>query len=136
MRLVPDCAAELLGADDCAFAVAVASVVFGAEVPPPAPNAQQPQQQPPNPLPPLDLEKWGAERLGRKDREVFAGRVLSFIQVLYCLPLCGGGKRRTGRRGEGHLFSEFDDVVTGRGGVGVGVEISLVRDFFVWVGGC
>ncbi|CAN0462937.1 unnamed protein product, partial [Laminaria digitata] len=26
MRLVPECASELLGADDCAFAVAVASV--------------------------------------------------------------------------------------------------------------
>lgn len=90
MRLVPDCAAELLGADDCAFAVAVASVVFGAEVPPPAPNAQQQQLQPPNPLPPLDLEKWGAERLGRKDREVFAGRVLSFIQVQKFV-LCGTG---------------------------------------------
>lgn len=82
MRLVPDCAAELLGADDCAFAVAVASVVYGAEVPPPTANAQQQAPVPPNPLPPLDLEKWGAERLGRKDREVFAGRVLSFIQVI------------------------------------------------------
>lgn len=77
MRLVPDCAAELLGADDCAFAVAVASVVFGAEVPPSLPNSPQP----PSPLPPLDLDKWGAERLGRKDREVFAARVLSFVQV-------------------------------------------------------
>ncbi|CAM9552602.1 unnamed protein product, partial [Ectocarpus sp. 12 AP-2014] len=76
MRLVPDCAAELLGADDCAFAVAVASVVFGAELPP-TPNAPQP----PSPLPPLDLDKWGAERLGRKDREVFAARVLSFVQL-------------------------------------------------------
>lgn len=79
MRLVPECAAELLGADDCAFAVAVASVAFGAEVPA-STNAQQPPQ-PPNPLPPLDLEKWAAERLGRKDREVFAARVLSFVQV-------------------------------------------------------
>lgn len=77
MRLVPECAAELLGADDCAFAVAVASVAFGAEVPPASASAQQP----PNPLPPLDLEKWAAERLGRKDREVFAARVLSFVQV-------------------------------------------------------
>lgn len=84
MRLVPECAAELLGADDCAFAVAVASVAYGAEVPPASANAQQ-APQPPNPLPPLDLEKWAAERLGRKDREVFAARVLSFVQVCVCV---------------------------------------------------
>lgn len=86
MRLVPDCAAELLGADDCAFAVAVASVAYGAEVTA-LPNAPPP---PPNPLPPLDLEKWGAERLARKDREVFAARVLSFVQVCCA---CGGRER-------------------------------------------
>lgn len=97
MRLVPDCAAELLGADDCAFAVAVASVAYGAEVPPPAANAQQQQQPPPpNPLPPLDLEKWGAERLGRKDRETFAGRVLSFIQVRRRLALRCLARRNRG----------------------------------------
>lgn len=79
MRLVPECAAELLGSDDCAFAVAVASVAFGAEVSPMA-NAQ-PQPPSHNPLPTLDLDKWCAERLGRKDRETFAATVLPFVQV-------------------------------------------------------
>lgn len=79
MRLVPECAADLLGSEDCAFAVAVASVAFGAEVSPMA--NPQPQPPPHNPLPPLDLDKWCAERLSRKDREVFASRVLSFVQV-------------------------------------------------------
>lgn len=79
MRLVPECASELLGADDCAFAVAVASVAYGAEVSPMA--NPQPQPLPPNPLPPLDLDNWCAERLTRKDREVFAAKVLSFVQV-------------------------------------------------------
>ena len=79
MRLVPECASELLGADDCAFAVAVASVAFGAEVSPMA--NPRPQPPPHNPLPPLDLDKWCGERLVRKDREMFAAKVLSFVQV-------------------------------------------------------
>ena len=87
MRLVPECAPELLDAEDCAFAVAVASVVFGAEPIPPA-NSNNAQPQPPlphNPLPPLDLDRWAVDRLGRKDREVFAARVLSFVQVRSCV---------------------------------------------------
>lgn len=79
MRLVPECASELLGADDCAFAVAVASVAFGAEISPMA--NPRPQPPPHNPLPPLDLDKWCGERLVRKDREMFAAKVLSFVQV-------------------------------------------------------
>lgn len=74
MRLVPDCASELLGSDDCAFAVAVASVAFGAEVRPT-------EKQPASALPTLDLEKWCVERYGRKDREIFAAQILSFVQV-------------------------------------------------------
>lgn len=96
MRLVPECAAELLGSDDCAFAVAVASVAFGAEVSPV--GSAPPQPQPHNPLPPLDLDKWCADRLGRKDRETFAARVLSFVQV------------REGRRGVVGWNARLDKV--------------------------
>lgn len=112
MRLVPECAAELLGADDCAFAVAVASVAFGAEVSP-AVNPQ-PQPVPHSQLPPLDLHKWCTERLGRKDREVFAARVLSFVQVFFSSSCVFGGctgavqcgsQSREGERGGFILFS-------------------------------
>lgn len=74
MRLVPDCAAELLGSDDCAFAIAVASVAYGAEVP-------ATEQQPSSALYKLDLENWVCDRLTRKDRELFAAKILSFVQV-------------------------------------------------------
>lgn len=74
MRLVPDCAAELLSSEDCAFAIAVASVAFGAEVP-------STETQPASALPNLELEKWVCDRLSRKDRELFAAKMLSFVQV-------------------------------------------------------
>lgn len=79
MRLVPDCALDLLGSDDCAFSVAVASVIYGAETPEQAHTEQQ--NMPAGWLPPLDMAKWCADRLCRKDREVFATKVLSFVQV-------------------------------------------------------
>lgn len=81
MRLVPDCAAELLGSDDCAFAIAVASVAYGAEVP-------ASEQQPASALYKLDLENWVCDRLTRKDRELFAAKILSFVQVNIFVGVC------------------------------------------------
>lgn len=79
MRLVPECAVDLLGSDDCDFAVAVASVIYGAETD--QSDAQKQKQGAPGTLPPLDMGKWCGDRLCRKDKETFATRVLSFVQV-------------------------------------------------------
>lgn len=89
MRLVPDCAVELLASEDCAFAIAVASVAFGAEV-------SSSETQPVSALPTLELEKWVCERLSRKDREMFAAKMVSFVQVGkgVCFGCVGGGKKR------------------------------------------
>lgn len=101
IRLVPECEMELLNSDDCAFAVAVASVIYGAETPDQAEQHKQlQQQQQPSPLGilrPLDMSKWCGERLCRKDREIFATRVLTFVQVRGSMELLSSTGLETGR---------------------------------------
>lgn len=78
MRMVPECANDLLESEDCAFAVSVASVAHGSEMPPPG-NAPKGQVQLPRPG--LDLEKWCCGRLGRSDAEKFGATVVAFVQA-------------------------------------------------------